>query len=88
VNSTPSARGLQLVVTDGKTFTDASYLMPEQVWDGRPPTGRGGRQLGSATRSAMPLLWTHAQYIRLAWDIDAQRLIEQPSVVADRYLSR
>jgi len=62
------------------------YLLPEQVWDGRPPTGTDGRRLGTPTMSAMPLLWTHAQFIRLAWDMQAGRILEQPSVVACRYL--
>jgi hypothetical protein len=30
--------------------------------------------------------WTHAQFIRLAFDIAAGSLLEQPSIVADRYL--
>jgi len=34
------------------------------------------------------LEWTHAQFIRLAFDIAAGRLLEQPSIVAQRYLHR
>jgi hypothetical protein len=34
------------------------------------------------------LEWTHAQFIRLAFDIAAGRLLEQPSIVAERYLHR
>jgi glucoamylase len=60
-------------------------MLPEQVWDGRPPTGTRGHELGEGTRSATPLAWTHAQYIRLAWSIDAGTPIERPSIVACRY---
>ena len=61
-------------------------MLPEQVWDGRPPTGEpGGGPLGENTRSATPLAWTHAQFIRLAWSIDAGTPIERPSIVACRY---
>ena len=61
-------------------------MLPEQVWDGRPPTGEpGGGPLGENTRSATPLAWTHAQFIRLAWSIDAGEPIERPSIVACRY---
>jgi glucoamylase len=60
-------------------------MLPEQVWDGRPPTGRDGNELGEGTRSATPLAWTHAQYIRLAWSIQAGDPVERPSIVACRY---
>jgi glucoamylase len=41
----------------------------------------GGRGTGSAT----PLAWTHAQYVRLAWSLNAGRPVERPAVVANRY---
>ena len=56
-------------------------MLPEQVWDGRP----GGKPAGTGTRSATPLAWTHAQFVRLAWSIDAGKPVERPSVVACRY---
>ncbi len=65
---------------------NAGHLLPEQVWDGRPPTGKPGFGLGAPTTSATPLLWTEAQFIRLAWDMQAGRLLDQPSVVACRYV--
>jgi glucoamylase len=65
-----------------------SLLLPEQVWDGRPPTGRAPYAFGEPTRSATPLAWTHAQFIRLAWSIDAGAPIETPSIVACRYTGR
>ena len=36
--------------------------------------------------NATPLAWTHAQFIRLAWDATAGRVLEQPGAVAQRYL--
>jgi len=32
-----------------------------------------------------PLAWSHAQYVRLAWSIDAGQPVEQPTIVAERY---
>ncbi|WP_224248516.1 glucan 1,4-alpha-glucosidase [Hyalangium gracile] len=61
------------------------YMMPEQVWDGRPPTGQPGFVAGEGTFSATPLVWSHAQFVRLAWSLQAGYPIEQPSVVACRY---
>jgi len=63
-------------------------LLPEQVWDNQPPAGQPGFASGTGTTSATPLAWTHAQFIRLAFDIAAGRLLEQPAIVADRYLDR
>ena len=56
-------------------------MLPEQVWDGRPPNEADGE----GTRSATPLAWTHAQFVRLAWSIQAGAPIERPSIVACRY---
>ena len=36
--------------------------------------------------SATPLAWSHAQYVRLAWSITAGHPVEQPSIVACRYV--
>jgi glucoamylase len=51
------------------------FMLPEQVWE----------DSGEGTLSATPLAWTHAQFVRLAWSIDAGRPVEQPSIVACRY---
>jgi glucoamylase len=67
---------------------NAGYMLPEQVWDDFPPSGRPGFPKGEGTFSATPLAWTHAQYVRLAWSIQAGHPVEQPSVVACRYTGR
>jgi glucoamylase len=64
------------------------YLLSEQVWDNQPPSRQSGFAPGTGTTSATPLAWTHAQFIRLAFNIGAGRLLEQPSIVAARYLHR
>ena len=60
------------------------WMIPEQVWDENPPSGSGFPR-GEGTLSATPLAWSHAQFIRLAWSLDAGRPVEQPRVVACRY---
>jgi glucoamylase len=62
------------------------YLIPEQVWDDQPPSGRPGFPRGEGTLSATPLAWSHAQFVRLAWSIDAGHPVEQPTIVACRYV--
>jgi glucoamylase len=61
------------------------HMIPEQVWDDFLPSGKPGFPTGEATLSASPLAWSHAQFVRLAWSIDAGRPIERPAVVACRY---
>ena len=61
------------------------HMIPEQVWDQFPPSGEPGFPKGEATLSASPLAWSHAQFVRLAWSIDAGRPIERPAAVACRY---
>jgi glucoamylase len=63
-------------------------MLPEQVWDDNPPSGQPGFPTGEGTFSATPLAWTHAQLVRLAWSIDAGHPVEQPAVVACRYVRR
>jgi len=58
------------------------YLLPEQVWEDNAPSGEPGFTPGEGTFSATPLAWTHAEFIRLAWNIDAGRIAEKPSAVS------
>jgi glucoamylase len=78
---------LPLTVAMSRTANEGD-LLPEQVWDNQPPASQPGFASGTGTTSATPLAWTHAQFIRLAFDIAAGRLLEQPAIVADRYLHR
>jgi glucoamylase len=61
------------------------HMIAEQVWDQFPPSGSAGFPRGTSTLSASPLAWSHAQFVRLAWSIDAGRPVEQPRIVAKRY---
>ncbi|WP_243056649.1 glycoside hydrolase family 15 protein [Nocardioides sp. SR21] len=61
-------------------------MISEQVWDGRPPTGAACCAAGEGTRAATPLVWSHAQLVRLAWTIQRGSPVDRPAVVADRYL--
>jgi glucoamylase len=76
-------------LADVAAAANDGYMLPEQVWaPDFAPGGRPGFPLGKGTLSATPLAWTHAQYVRLAWSIQAGHPVEQPSVVAARYARR
>jgi glucoamylase len=71
-------------------------LVPEQAWENpdlaaapygtAPETASIGFARGQAAGSASPLTWAQAQYVRLTLGIGAGRPVEQPDVVADRYV--
>jgi glucoamylase len=67
------------------TASKGGLMLPEQVWADHPPSGSPGFAPGTGTLSATPLGWTHAQFVRLAWSIDAGRPVERPAAVACRY---
>jgi glucoamylase len=62
-------------------------LMPEQVWDEAPIRERG-LSPGRPTGSAMPLLWTHAEYLKLLVARDQGKPIELLKSVAERYAGK
>ncbi|WP_262849570.1 glycoside hydrolase family 15 protein [Mumia quercus] len=65
---------------------NAGDMISEQVWDGRPPTGRPCCEEGEGTRAATPLVWSHGLLVRLAWTMQRGRPADQQDVVARRYL--
>ncbi|BCJ46292.1 glucan 1,4-alpha-glucosidase [Actinoplanes ianthinogenes] len=76
-----SARAARAQLAVLASAAGPSRMLPEQVWDQYPPY----RPLGTPSTSATPLAWTHAQYLRLAGDLAAGRVVERPAAVADRY---
>ena len=64
--------------------SSAGGLMPEQVWDAAPVPERG-LEPGRPSGSAMPLLWTHAEFIKLLVARREGRPIERLDAVAERY---
>ena len=68
-------------------MSGAGGMLPEQVWDSAPLAGRGlfpGRPSGSA----MPLAWTHAEFIKLLVSRQQGRTFDLPQAVSQRYRGR
>jgi glucoamylase len=81
-----NASGARARLDDIAAAANDGYMLPEQVWaPDFPPAGGVGFPLGEGTFSATPLAWSHAQFVRLAWSIQAGKPVERPSVVAERY---
>jgi glucoamylase len=61
-------------------------LLPEQVWDAAP-IPELGLAPGRPSGSAMPLLWTHAEFLKLLIARELKRPIELLQAVEQRYRS-
>ena len=59
-------------------------LIPEQIWDAEPiPAHR--LEPGRPSGSAMPLVWAHAEFVKLAASLALGRPFDQPQAVRNRY---
>lgn len=65
-------------------MTGSGGLIPEQVWDGDPIPERN-LYPGKPTGSAMPLVWAHAEFLKLVWARDHGRPLELLESVRQRY---
>ncbi len=62
-------------------FANDGMMIPEQVWS----QNNGVFPFGEGARSATPLAWSMAQFIRLAMNLKAGKNLDTPEVVARRY---
>jgi glucoamylase len=62
-------------------------MIPEQVWDA-PAIPERGLEPGHPSGSAMPLVWAHAEYLKLAYARSRGRPLELLDVVQRRYGAR
>ncbi len=67
-------------------FASRGGMLPEQVWD---EPERPGIHLspGQPAGSAMPLMWAHAEYIKLLRSATDGEIFDRVPIVADRYLT-
>jgi glucoamylase len=63
---------------------DRGYLLPEQIWDEAPSRDHSYR-LGAPSGSAMPLCWSHAEYLSLVRSQRDQRVFDRIESVYRRY---
>ena len=64
--------------------TSPGGLIPEQVWDAAPIPERDLAP-GRPTGSAMPLVWAHAEYVKLLRSLADGRVFDMPPHTARRY---
>jgi glucoamylase len=70
-----------------EAFADPTGLLAEQIWD-QPDSPDGRMKFGRPTGAAMPLMWAHAEYIKLLRSVSDGQVFDLIPAVADRYLKR
>lgn len=68
-------------------MTGSCGLIPEQVWDG-PPLPQHWLSPGKPTGSAMPLVWAHAEFLKLVHARNAKRPMELLAAVENHLKAR
>jgi len=67
-----------------ESFASRGGMLPEQIWD-EPDQPDVGMCLGRPAGAAMPLMWAHAEYIKLLRSIAHGEIFDLIPVVAQRY---
>ncbi|ABF41808.1 Glucan 1,4-alpha-glucosidase [Candidatus Koribacter versatilis Ellin345] len=67
-------------------FSHGVGLLPEQVWDS-PSLPKKHIEFGGPTGAAIPLMWAHAEYLKLSRSIEDGRVFDLIEPVSDRYQS-
>jgi glucoamylase len=70
-----------------ESSTGLSRLIPEQVWDSKDDPERE-LFAGKGSGSACPLVWAHAEYIKLRRSLLDGKIFDQPPQTVERYLVR
>jgi glucoamylase len=65
-------------------FSSLGGMLPEQIWDYKDIPSKG-MYLGRPARSAQPLVWAHAEYLKLLRSAADGQVFDRISVVASRY---
>jgi glucoamylase len=68
-----------------ETLAGDAGLLPEQVWDSAAIPERE-LFLGQPSGSAMPLVWAHAEYLKLCRSRFEGRIFDRPPQTVERYL--
>ncbi len=70
-----------------EAMTSPGGLIPEQVWDDEDIPQKALYN-GKPSGSAMPLVWAHAEYLKLGRSLHDRRVYDMPEVTKRRYLEQ
>jgi glucoamylase len=68
-------------------FANDGGMIPEQIWDSRDIPDRE-LFFGRPSGSAMPLVWAHAEYVKLVRSLHDGRVFDTPPQTVERYVNK
>ncbi len=69
-----------------RSFANEGGMIPEQIWDS-PDIPDRELYFGRPSGSAMPLVWAHAEYVKLVRSLHDGRVFDTPPQTMQRYIS-
>ncbi len=72
------------LISTYESFSSVGGMLPEQVWD-HADLPSEGMYCGQSAGSAQPLVWAHAEYIKLLRSVTDGHVFDRISVVEERY---
>ena len=68
-----------------EAFANEGGMIPEQIWDSSDVPERDLR-FGRPSGSAMPLVWAHAEYVKLCRSLHDGKVFDRPPQTYERYV--
>jgi glucoamylase len=79
-----AGRDVSALIRTIEGFCSKGGMLPEQVWD-KDDLPNCGMRRGRPTGSAMPLVWAHAEYVKLLRSATDGRVFDRVDALAERY---
>jgi len=79
-----AGRDVKPFITAYEKFSSVGGMLPEQVWD-HEDLPEAGMYEGRSAGSAQPLVWAHAEYVKLLRSVVDGKVFDIIPVVAERY---
>ncbi|HTX75043.1 MAG TPA: glycoside hydrolase family 15 protein [Terracidiphilus sp.] len=79
-----AGRDITPLMATYERFATAGHMLPEQVWD-QPDLPRKSLRLGGPAGSASPLVWAHAEYLKLLRSARDGKVFDRVDPVYERY---
>lgn len=77
-----AGRDVKSLIATIERFASAGGMIPEQIWD---EPDKNGLVFGGPAGSAMPLVWAHAEYLKLLRSVRDGEVFDRIPVVENRY---
>jgi glucoamylase len=79
-----AGNGFEQMIKTYEAFATCGQMMPEQVWD-EPDRAGTSLRLGQPAGSAVPLVWAHAEYLKLLRSAMDGKVFDRVDPVYERY---